>query len=46
MPLSLPKKALLLPTIKSDKIEDKVNLHFTVSDTGIGIDGEASGQNI
>ncbi len=36
--IKFTEKGLITTTIISDKVDDKVNLHFTVSDTGIGID--------
>jgi len=33
-------KGLVTTTIKSDKVDDILKLHFTVSDTGIGIDDD------
>ena len=36
--IKFTEKGLVTTTIISDKVDDKVNLHFTVSDTGIGID--------
>lgn len=36
--IKFTEKGLVTTTIKSDKVDDLLNLHFTVSDTGIGID--------
>ncbi|MBL0200252.1 MAG: response regulator [Chitinophagaceae bacterium] len=36
--IKFTEKGLVTTTIKSDKVDGKLNLHFTVSDTGIGID--------
>ncbi len=36
--IKFTEKGLVTTTIKSDKVDDMLNLHFTVSDTGIGID--------
>jgi len=36
--IKFTEKGLITTTIKSDKVDGKLNLHFTVSDTGIGID--------
>ncbi len=38
--IKFTEKGFVTTTIKYDEVEDKVNLHFTVSDTGIGIDDE------
>lgn len=38
--IKFTEKGLVTTTIKSDKIGDMLNLHFTVSDTGIGIDDD------
>ncbi|MBP6023534.1 tetratricopeptide repeat-containing hybrid sensor histidine kinase/response regulator [Ferruginibacter sp.] len=38
--IKFTEKGLVTTTIKSDKVDDKLNLHFTVSDTGIGIDDD------
>ncbi|MFZ1453429.1 MAG: ATP-binding protein, partial [Ferruginibacter sp.] len=36
--IKFTEKGLVTTTIISDKVDDNINLHFTVSDTGIGID--------
>jgi signal transduction histidine kinase/ActR/RegA family two-component response regulator len=36
--IKFTEKGVVTTTIKSEQIEDKLQLHFTVSDTGIGID--------
>jgi signal transduction histidine kinase/ActR/RegA family two-component response regulator len=36
--IKFTEKGLVTTTIQSEKVQDKLNLHFTVSDTGIGID--------
>ncbi|MBK8786364.1 MAG: response regulator [Chitinophagaceae bacterium] len=36
--IKFTEKGHVTTTIKSDKVDGKLNLHFTVSDTGIGID--------
>lgn len=36
--IKFTEKGLVTTTIQSEKTEGKLNLHFTVSDTGIGID--------
>jgi len=36
--IKFTEKGLVTTTIKSEQVGDKLNLHFTVSDTGIGID--------
>jgi signal transduction histidine kinase/ActR/RegA family two-component response regulator len=38
--IKFTEKGLVTTTIRSDKVDDKLNLHFTVSDTGIGIDDD------
>ena len=36
--IKFTEKGLVTTTIVAKKLDDKINLHFTVSDTGIGID--------
>lgn len=36
--IKFTEKGLVTTTLKAEKVNDKVNLHFTISDTGIGID--------
>ena len=36
--IKFTEKGLVTTTLKVEKADDKLNLHFTVSDTGIGID--------
>lgn len=36
--IKFTEKGLVTTTIQSEKIEGKLNLHFTISDSGIGID--------
>ncbi len=36
--IKFTEKGLVTTSIKSEKVGDKLNVHFTVSDTGIGID--------
>jgi signal transduction histidine kinase/CheY-like chemotaxis protein len=38
--IKFTEKGLVTTTIRSDKVDGKLNLHFTVSDTGIGIDDD------
>lgn len=42
--IKFTEKGLVTTTIRSEKAEGKLNLHFTVSDTGIGIDEESMGK--
>ena len=36
--IKFTEKGLVTTALKSEKVNDKLNLHFTISDTGIGID--------
>ena len=38
--IKFTEKGLITTVVKSEQSGDKVHLHFTVSDTGIGIDGD------
>jgi signal transduction histidine kinase/ActR/RegA family two-component response regulator len=42
--IKFTEKGLVTITIRSEKAADKLNLHFTVSDTGIGIDEDRMGK--
>ena len=35
--IKFTEKGLVTTTLKVEKADDKLNLHFTVSDTGIGL---------
>jgi signal transduction histidine kinase/ActR/RegA family two-component response regulator len=38
--IKFTEKGLVTTTVKANKVDDKLQLHFTVSDTGIGIDDD------
>jgi signal transduction histidine kinase/CheY-like chemotaxis protein len=42
--IKFTEKGLVTTTIRSEKTEGKLNMHFTVSDTGIGIDEDSMGK--
>jgi signal transduction histidine kinase/ActR/RegA family two-component response regulator len=42
--IKFTEKGLVTTTVKSEQAGSKVNLHFTVSDTGIGIDKDSMGK--
>lgn len=42
--IKFTEKGLVTTTMQSEKVGEKLNLHFTVSDTGIGIDEDRMGK--
>ena len=42
--IKFTEKGLITTSVKSDQVGDKINVHFTVSDTGIGIDADRMGK--
>ncbi|MBK6947405.1 MAG: hypothetical protein IPH16_04345 [Haliscomenobacter sp.] len=42
--IKFTEKGLVTTSVKSEQVGDKINVHFTVSDTGIGIDADRMGK--